>query len=128
VVIAGGVRQEAWTVVAIAAGSALLPDLDVQSSTASGWLRSAGALAGVVLSVDAAGLAYQRTHDPLVTGAAALLTAILVPIVLGLLAAWRYHGHRGPFHSVPMALIVGGIAFLVGGRVDVAIGVLAGWL
>src|SRR5215472_6078975 len=37
VVLAGGARQEAWPVVAIAAGAALLPDLDIQTSTASGW-------------------------------------------------------------------------------------------
>jgi membrane-bound metal-dependent hydrolase YbcI (DUF457 family) len=52
----------------------------------------------------------------------------LVPIVLGMLAPWRYLGHRGPFHSIPLALLVGCIAYVVTGRAEVAIAVLLGWL
>jgi membrane-bound metal-dependent hydrolase YbcI (DUF457 family) len=35
-----------------------------------------------------------------------------VPIALGLLAPWRYLGHRGPFHSIALALLAGGVAYL----------------
>jgi inner membrane protein len=128
VVLAGGIRQQALPVIAIAAGSALLPDLDVKTSTASGWLRSAGALAGTVLSLGAAGAVYQRGHDPLVAVVTGIVAWIVVPLALSLLAPWRYLGHRGPFHSIPMALLVGFLAYLVAGRADVAIAVVAGWL
>jgi inner membrane protein len=127
VVLAGGVHQEAWPLIAIAAGSALLPDLDVRTSTASNWFRNGVSLGSVALSLGATGVAWQRTHDPLIAAGAAVLTSVMVPIVLSLLAPWRWFEHRGPFHSIPMALLVGAIAYLVSGRTDIAIALIAGW-
>jgi len=128
VVVAGGVGREAWPVVAIAAGSALLPDLDVPTSTASGLFRGASGVAGLVVGVGSTAAALQRSQDPTLAIAVGCASWLAVRFITRHLAPWRYLEHRGPFHSVIVALLVGLAVDLVVGRADVALAVVGGWL
>jgi hypothetical protein len=49
-----------------------------------------------------------------------------VSIAMGLLAPWRYPGHPGQFHSITLALLGGGVAYLASGRADVPLAVAGG--
>jgi len=127
VLLAGGTGRQAWPIVAVAAGSALLPDLDHPTSTASGLFRGATGVAGLVVGAGATAAALERTHDVETAVAIGTATWVGVLFLTQRLAPWRLVAHRGPFHSVLVALVGGALAYMVTGRSELAVAVLAGW-
>jgi inner membrane protein len=128
VVLAGGAGREAWPVVAIAAGSALLRDLDVPTSTASGLFRGVTGFAGLALGVGSSAMALDRTQDPAIALLIGVACWLGVLVATSRLQPWLYFEHRGPFHSIAVALLVGLVVDVAVGRVDITLAVLGGWL
>jgi len=128
VLLAGGTGRQAWPIVAVAAGSALLPDLDHPTSTESGLFRGATGLAGLVVGAGTTAAALERTHDVAIAVALGMVTWLVVLFLTQRLAPWRLIAHRGPFHSILAAITVGFLVWATTQQVDLAIALVAGWL
>jgi inner membrane protein len=128
VLVAGGVHQETVPIVVVAAGSALLPDLDVPSSTASGLFRGATGVAGLVLGAGVGSATWQRTADPVLSISVGVAAWVVALVLTRTLAPWRLLEHRGPFHSILVGLLAGLMADVATGQGELAVAVMAGWL
>jgi membrane-bound metal-dependent hydrolase YbcI (DUF457 family) len=148
--LTGGWSAEHAPAIGFCAAAALLPDLDHHGSVASSWLGSGLSLvalaAGVLAATHTEWIAQQpvganvmallasllpRVSRPLqlllLGVATGVLTFVVASVVVERLEPWRWVEHRGPLHAPIVLPLVGCVAWLLLGSVQLGLVVMAGW-
>lgn len=127
-VLAGGVGVEQAPIVLTTAVASLLPDLDHEHSTASAYARWAYHLGGAALAFHAAVQILTVTGQPVAAAVGGIGVFIALTLALSVVMPYRWVEHRGPLHSIAMALIVGLVTAVLFDSQALGLAMLVGWL